>query len=106
MGKKTAGPATRPNGAPDLDPRGWLVVAYLGVVASALAMFLWNHALRHVPASAAALYVNLVPVVGLGFAVLFGEHVGAVQLVGGTLAVAGVLLGDAALSKGRGRPGP
>jgi drug/metabolite transporter (DMT)-like permease len=64
-------------------------------VASALAMLLWNHALRYVPASTAALYVNLVPVVGLGFALLFGERVGGVHLVGGALAVAGVLLGDA-----------
>ena len=93
-------------GAPELGPRGWLVLAYLGTVASALAMFLWNHALRYVPASAAALYVNLVPVVGLGFALLFGERVGAAQLVGGALAVAGVLLGDVVLSEGRGRRRP
>ena len=90
-------------GTPQLGPRGWLVVAYLGAVASALAMFLWNYALRHVAASAAALYINLVPVVGLGFALLFGERVGAAQLVGGALAVAGVLLGDAVPPKGRGQ---
>lgn len=89
-------------GAPELGARGWLVVAYLGVVASALPIFLWNYALRYVPASAAALYINLVPVVGLGSALLFGERVGAAQLVGGTLAVAGVLLGDAVPPKGRG----
>jgi hypothetical protein len=35
----------------------------------------------------------LIPVVGLGFSVLIGEAVGAAQLVGGTLAVAGVFLG-------------
>ncbi len=62
-------------------------------MASGLTIFLWNYALRHVPASAAALYVNLIPVVGLGFSVLVGETVGAEQLLGGTLAVAGVLLG-------------
>jgi drug/metabolite transporter (DMT)-like permease len=90
-------------GAPELGARGWLVVAYLGAVASALAMFLWNHALRYVPASAAALYINLVPVVGLGFALLFCERVGAAQLVGGALAVGGVLLGEAVPPKGRGQ---
>ncbi len=90
-------------GAPDLGAQGWLVVAYLGAGASALPIFLWTYALRHVPASAAALYINLVPVVGLGSALLFGESVGAAQLLGGMLAVAGVLLGDAVLSKGRGR---
>jgi hypothetical protein len=59
-------------------------------------MFLWNYALRHVPASAAALYFNLIPLVGLGFALLAGEPVGVAQLLGGSFAVAGVLLGDAA----------
>lgn len=63
-------------GAPELGPRGWLVLAYLGAGASALPIFLWNYALRHVPASAAALYINLVPVVGLVSALLFGERVG------------------------------
>ena len=92
-------------GASELGARGWLALAYLGAVASALVMFLWNHALRYVPASAAALYVNLVPVVGLGFAVLTGEPTGAAQLAGGTLAVLGVLLGDAVLSRRRERPG-
>ena len=51
--------------------------------------FRWNHALRYVPASAAALYVNTVPVMGLGFALLFGGRVGAAQLVGGALASRG-----------------
>ena len=94
-------------GAPELGAQGWLVVAYLGVVASALPILLWTYALRYVPASAAALYISLVPAVGLVSALLFGERVGAAQLVGGTLAVAGVLLGDAVPPKGRGwrRPG-
>ena len=92
-------------GAPDLGARGWLVLVYLGAAATALAMFLWNHALRYVTASAAALYVNLVPVVGLGFALLFGEAVGATQLAGGALAVAGVLLGETSAHKQRRRNG-
>ena len=87
--------------APDLGAQGWIVLAYLGVVASALPIFLWNYALRHVPASAAALYINLVPAGGLASALLVGERVGAVQLVGGALAVAGVLLGEAMPPKGR-----
>jgi drug/metabolite transporter (DMT)-like permease len=90
-------------GAPELGPRGWLVLVYLGAAATALAMLLWKHALRYVPASTAALYVSLVPVVGLGFALLIGEHVSVAQLVGGALAVAGVLLGDAIPGKERRR---
>ncbi len=70
-------------GAPDLGAQGWLVLSYLGAVTSALPIFLWTFALRHVPASAAALYINLVPVLSLVSALLFGERVGAAQLVGG-----------------------
>ena len=88
-------------GAPDLGAQGWIVLAYVGAGASALPIFLWNYALRHVPASAAALYINLVPVVGLVSALLVGERAGAAQLVGGALAVAGVLLGEAVSPKGR-----
>jgi drug/metabolite transporter (DMT)-like permease len=88
-------------GAPELGAPGWIVLAYLGAGASALPIFLWNYALRHVPASAAALYINLVPVVGLVSALLVGESVGAAQLLGGMLAVAGVLLGEAVPPKGR-----
>ncbi len=80
-------------GAPDLGAQGWIVLAYLGAGASALPIFLWNYALRYVPASAAALYINLVPLVGLLSALLVGQRVGAVQLNGGSLAVVGVLLG-------------
>jgi drug/metabolite transporter (DMT)-like permease len=84
-------------GSPELSLKGWLVLIYLGVGASALTLFLWNYALRFVEASAAALYVNLIPVVGLGFALLIGESARIVQLAGGALAVLGVLLGDAAI---------
>ncbi len=75
-------------------------------MASAVPIFLWNYALRYVPASAAALYINLVPVVGPVSALLVGERVGAVQLVGGALAVAGVLLETPSPRKGAGGGGP
>ena len=81
-------------GVPDISFRGWVILLYLGAGASALTLFMWNFALRYVAASAAALYINLVPVFGLGFALLLGESAGMMQLVGGALAIAGVLLGD------------
>ncbi len=82
------------DGAPELGARGWLALLYLGVVTTAATFLLWNYALRHLEAGAAGLYFSLVPVTGLGFAVLFGGHVGPVELAGGGLAVAGVLLGN------------
>lgn len=81
-------------GLPRMSLLGWAVVLYLGLVASALVLFLWNFALGVVDASLAAVYLNLVPVVGLGFAAAFGETVAAVQLAGGALAMAGVWLSE------------
>jgi drug/metabolite transporter (DMT)-like permease len=86
-------------GAPQLTVGGWLILLYLGVGASALTLFLWNFALRYVAASAAALYINLIPVVGFIFALALGETATPAQLLGGTLAVAGVLLGEAATGR-------
>jgi drug/metabolite transporter (DMT)-like permease len=47
-------------GPPDLSLRGWVIPLCLGVVASALTLFLWNYALRYVEASAATVYINLI----------------------------------------------
>ena len=83
-------------GAPELSRRGWLILLYLGDGASALTLFLWNFALMYVEATAAAIYINLIPVIGLLFALALGESVSTVQLMGGTLAIAGVLLSESA----------
>ena len=82
------------NGLPRLGAEGLLVLLYLGVSTTAATFLLWNYALRHLEAGAAGLYFNLVPVAGLGFAILFGGHVGLVELTGGALAISGVLVGD------------
>jgi drug/metabolite transporter (DMT)-like permease len=88
------------SGLPKISLMGWLALLFLGVIGSGMTLFLWNYALRFVDATVAGLYVNLIPVFGLAFAWIAGEHVGSVQLVGGGMAVAGVLLGDAMLPKG------
>jgi drug/metabolite transporter (DMT)-like permease len=87
-------------GTQDLSMRGWAILLYLGVVASALTLFLWNYALRHVEASAAAVYVNLIPVMGLIFALALGETASLLQILGGIIAVSGVLLSEAAVREG------
>lgn len=81
-------------GLPELSAGEWLVLLYLGVSTTAATFMLWNYALRYLEAGAAGLYFSLVPVAGLGFAVLFGGRVGIMELAGGALAIAGVLLGD------------
>lgn len=80
-------------GIPQLDAATWGAIIYLGLGASALTLFLWNFALQRLDASETALYTSLVPIVGLGFAVLFGEEVRALQLLGGAMAIAGVGMG-------------
>lgn len=82
------------SGLPRPSVAGWGIVLYLGIGTSALTLFLWNYALQYVEASAAALYTSLVPVAGIGFALLFGESTNWVQVAGGALAIAGVSLGS------------
>jgi drug/metabolite transporter (DMT)-like permease len=55
-------------------------------------MGLWNTGVRRMEASAAGAFTNVVPVVGLGFAVWLGEAVSPVQLLGGVVAGAGIVL--------------
>ncbi|MCL5109380.1 MAG: DMT family transporter [Chloroflexi bacterium] len=69
----------------------WLSVAYLGLVASAVPFLLWNLALKHVDASEAAVYTNVVPVVAVAGAVLLlGESLAPLQLLGGAFVLGGV----------------
>lgn len=82
------------SGVPELGAEGWLILLYLGISTTAATFLLWNYALRHLEAGAAGLYFNLLPVTGLGFAILFGDRIGLVELAGGALAIAGVLVGD------------
>ena len=89
------------HGPPELRWSGVAGIVYLGLAASALTFWLWNWALAHVRAPAAAAAVNLVPVVGLAFAVLAGEAVTSLQLLGGGIAVVAV-----ALAQGPSAPEP
>jgi drug/metabolite transporter (DMT)-like permease len=79
-------------GPPTLTGAVVAATLYLGLLGSGLAILLWNVGLREVEASAAGAFTNVVPVVGLAFAVGLGEPVAATQLVGGALAGLGVLL--------------
>jgi drug/metabolite transporter (DMT)-like permease len=71
---------------------GWAGVFYLGVVATALTFFLWNFALRYLPASVVSPYISLEPIIGLFSGLLIGESIFPVQVVGGSMAILGVWL--------------
>lgn len=71
-----------------------LRIGFLAVCCSVAAFLLYNHGLRGLEPSAAVTLLNVVPVAGLGWAVLLaGESVTGWQLLGGAVVLAGVFLG-------------
>jgi drug/metabolite transporter (DMT)-like permease len=80
-----------------LPPRGWLAVAYAGIFATVLAFLFFNEGVRRIGPSRAAIFINLVPVFGVAIAAtLLGEQVLASMVVGGAMALSGVMLANLA----------
>jgi drug/metabolite transporter (DMT)-like permease len=76
-----------------LSPRGWMAVAFLGIACSGLAYAFWYDALRALPASQVGAYLYIEPLVAVGVAaVLLGEPVLPVTLLGGFAILLGVWL--------------
>jgi drug/metabolite transporter (DMT)-like permease len=70
-----------------------LNVLYLGVLCSAVGYWLYTLTLDRIGPGRASAYINLIPVISVAAAyVLLGERLGALQLAGGAVAVAGVYL--------------
>ena len=70
-----------------------LCVLYNGVLASALAFFLWNYVLSHIEASTASIATLVAPVVGvLGGVAILGEPFTAYIVLGIVLIFAGILI--------------
>ncbi|PSL50412.1 EamA domain-containing membrane protein RarD [Salsuginibacillus halophilus] len=66
---------------------------YLGIFPSVVALMLWTRAVAAVGPSKASVFLNLLPVFTMIGAVLFlGEAITAAQIVGGAIAVSGVIL--------------
>jgi drug/metabolite transporter (DMT)-like permease len=88
---------------PALDPAvalpalGW--IGLLAFLATAVATYAWNRALREVSAGTMAVFIFLQPLWGLLLGRLLGEPVGLLALVGAALIVAGTTVG--ALRDGR-----
>jgi drug/metabolite transporter (DMT)-like permease len=86
-------PGSRSLSPASVDLTVWGAVVYAGALATGLAFVWWNSSVKAVGPARTGVYNNLVPVVGLaGGALALGEHVGAVQLVGATLILGGVLI--------------
>jgi len=77
----------------DITPGITLGILYLGVISTALAMFLWNYAFAVLEAGVASLTLFAQPVVGAGLgALLLGEKLTPTFIVGGILIAAGIWL--------------
>lgn len=71
----------------------WLGVLYLGLVSTALAMYLWNKSLALLEAGVVSLLFFAQPVVGVGLgAMLLREHLGAAFWLGAFLISSGLIL--------------
>lgn len=75
------------------SPRAIAAILYLAVASTALAIYLWNIAIRSVGASRAGVFVNLIPVFGAIFAMLFlGERLYLFHVAGALLVFAGIVM--------------
>ena len=78
--------------APTFDGGSIAGILFLGAGANAAAFALWNFSLKHVDASVAGSYINLVPVIGVILALMLGETMTVTQWIGGAVVMAGVWL--------------
>ncbi|MEO6290133.1 MAG: DMT family transporter [Ginsengibacter sp.] len=78
---------------PNPSVTGWAAIIYLGAFASALCYFLYNKAFEQLSAAQVGNFLNLDPIIGAAFAVIFlHEKILIWQIVGGILVLIGVWL--------------
>ena len=71
----------------------WAAIGYSGALSTGIAYWIWYVAVKQVGPSLTAAFSNLVPFVGVAAgAVLLDESIHAVELVGGALIVAGLVV--------------
>lgn len=87
------GPALISQSLRSLGLDSMLVLAYLAFGATILGYGLWSRLLSRYPASQVAPFSLLVPVVGISSSgLLLGERLGALQMAGAALVMAGLLI--------------
>ena len=84
-----------------LSLAGLLGALYLGIFCSTAAFLLYAYGLKSLEPGLAVNLLNLVPVFGLFFAVIFlRERIGLIQIVGGLVVIIGVTMSVSPTSKG------
>jgi len=78
-------------GVPHASTHGWIALAYMGTLGTAVAFVWFLEGVKALGPARAAIFVNLVPVAAITLAVLLlGEHVTGAMVAGAALVVAGV----------------
>lgn len=80
------------DGMPSVNLKGWLGMAYLGAGASGIGYMLYSAALKHIDASEAGVYTNLIPIVGVVTGVMLGDPLSLRAILGGMVVLVGVWL--------------
>lgn len=89
----TAGPQLLSEDWSEISTLAWAALAYSTFASFVLTNVLWFRAIHRIGANRASLYANLQPFVGALFAVLLlSESLGPLQLAGGAVIGAGILL--------------
>jgi drug/metabolite transporter (DMT)-like permease len=79
--------------APSVEVGAWLRIIYLGAIASGVAYVFYSRALRHMEASQAGVFTNLIPIVGvIAGLVALNEALSVWAILGGLVVLVGVWL--------------
>ena len=76
----------------DLSARSLSLMAYLAITSICFAAMLWNYGVRHLGATVGSMYSNLSPVFAACIAMALGIYPTAMQLLGGLVILAGVIV--------------
>lgn len=77
----------------NLTTEGWSAILVLGIFGSGLAYIAWYDALQALPASQLGVFLNIEPLVtALLAALMIGEAITAISLIGGAVIILGVWL--------------
>lgn len=80
-------------GWPQVSSTDWLIILFLGAMASGICYFLYNRSLQLLSAAQVGNFINLDPLVGFIIALIFlHESVNMLQILGALLVVAGIIL--------------
>lgn len=76
----------------DLSNQAMVGILYIGIFPSVCSFIFWNISLRHIDASQAGVYLNLIVVFTAILSLILGQNITVVQSLGGLLVFSGVYL--------------